>query len=87
MHRDAFQLCSITHYMLTQLDTQVLFVAEYFRALKGSHSALKCILHPLYCKVHFRYCSAVHSSNYIAVHRQELATPLTQCRLNTTNYV
>ena len=35
-------------------------------------------------------CIAVLRSNYIAAHRenrQELATPLTQCRLNTTNYV
>ena len=31
---------------------------------------------------------AWHFSNYIAVHRQELPTPLTQCRsLNTDNYV
>ena len=34
------------------------------------------------------HCFAWPGSNYIAVHRQELPTPLTQCRsLNTNNYV
>ena len=55
MHRDATQLCSITGYMPIQLNPQVFLVAEYFCALQGSQSALKCRLHPLY---HLLLCSA-----------------------------
>ena len=75
-------------HMAMQLAANI-FVTMYFQLVQHDrvHWSANCILCIAHCiLLYVTYCFSVHGSNDIAVHRQELPTPLTQCRLNTTNY-